>query len=77
MSASHYAYFCPFCMKQLQFLHEKEEIDRCSTCDDDGEYIAVQEVATIKPLLRILKGTQTGRNRSSVLIRNRQSIFLC
>jgi len=57
MSVTHYAYFCPLCMKQLQFLHEKEEIDRCSTCDDDGLYILVQEVATIKPLLRILKGT--------------------
>ncbi len=66
MPFTHYAYFCPLCMRQLSFLHENEEIDRCSTCDDDGEYVAVQEVAIIKPLLRILKGTQTGRNRSSV-----------
>ncbi len=71
MPVTHYAYFCPLCMRQLPFLHENEEIDRCSNCEDDGEYIAVKEVATIKPLLRILKGTQTSRNRSRVLIRNR------
>lgn len=56
MSATHYAYFCPCCLTQLQFIHENEEVDRCSTCDDDGEYVVVQEVATIKPLLRLVEG---------------------